>query len=150
MYVVGYIQGRQQFQMTFILGEISVQVLECPYCILPCSTSFSFSWQIQAFSLLTSALYLWGSGSSRLNNVWAQLLFFNRFEQMEVKRREEQRQRRPSRFEVTPAPDLLKGKPHGVSASSDNLPRTENLDVSNWIEYTIILQLWPRLGGSSS
>lgn len=63
MYVVGYIQGRQQFQMTFILGEISVQVLECPYCILPCSTSFSFSWQIQAFSLLTSALYLWGSGS---------------------------------------------------------------------------------------
>lgn len=63
MYVVGYIQGRQQFQMTFILGEISVQVLECPYCILPCSTSFSFSWQIQAFSLLTSALYLWGSGN---------------------------------------------------------------------------------------
>ncbi|KAI5713177.1 hypothetical protein M8J75_014240 [Diaphorina citri] len=50
-----------------------------------------------------------------------------RFEQMEIKRREE-RQRRPSRFEVTPAPDLLRGNPHGVSASSDNIPRTENLD----------------------
>uniref|UniRef100_A0A8D8PYH0 Chloride channel protein 2 n=1 Tax=Cacopsylla melanoneura TaxID=428564 RepID=A0A8D8PYH0_9HEMI len=51
-----------------------------------------------------------------------------RFEQMELQRRQQERERRPSRFEVTPAPDLLRGKSHGVSASTENITRNETMD----------------------